>query len=162
MATTTEKFDSKGGFAIGKTVIVDELRNGKDFNSLELKNSHFTDSHTTRYILRGLNKEFYHQTISSKQLENYLSEETGINLTQFWDQYLRTTKIPKLEYKLDGSKMSFRYTNVVKGFDMPITISVNGIEKWIVPTEEWTTETFPKTIKKVVVKKDFYIESEKL
>ena len=55
MATTTEKFDSKGGFAIGKTVIVDELRNGKDFNSLELKNSHFTDSHTTRYILRGLN-----------------------------------------------------------------------------------------------------------
>ena len=45
---------------------------------------------------------------------------------------------------------------------MPITISVNGNEKWIVPTEEWTTETFPKTIKKVVVKNDFYIESEKL
>ena len=55
MATTTEKFDSKGGYAIGKTVIVDELRNGKDFNSLEVKNRHFTDSHTTRYILRGLN-----------------------------------------------------------------------------------------------------------
>ena len=55
MATTTEKFDSKGGFAIGKTVIVDEDRNAKDFNTLEVKNRHFTDSHTTHYILRGLN-----------------------------------------------------------------------------------------------------------
>ncbi|MAM23003.1 MAG: peptidase M1 [Croceibacter sp.] len=134
----------------------------KGANTLHTLRQLVDDDAKWRDILRGLNKEFYHQTISSKQLENYLSEETGINLTQFWDQYLRTTKIPKLEYKLDGSKMSFRYTNVVKGFDMPITISVNGIEKWIVPTEEWTTETFPKTIKKVVVKKDFYIESEKL
>ena len=55
MATTTEKFDSKGGFAIGKTVIVDEERNAKDFNTLEVKNRHFTDSSQTRYILRGLN-----------------------------------------------------------------------------------------------------------
>lgn len=134
----------------------------KGANTLHTLRQLVDDDAKWRDILRGLNKEFYHQTISSKQLENYLSEETGINLTQFWDQYLRTTKIPKLEYKLDGSKMSFRYTNVVKGFDMPITISVNGNEKWIVPKEEWTTETFPKTIKKVVIKKDFYIESEKL
>jgi aminopeptidase N len=134
----------------------------KGANTLHTLRQLVDDDAKWRNILRGLNKEFYHQTISSEQLENYLSEETGINLNQFWDQYLRTTKIPKLEYKLDGSKMSFRYTNVVKGFDMPITISVNGNEKWIVPTEEWTTETFPKTIKKVVVKNDFYIESEKL
>ena len=55
MATTIEKFDSKGGFSVGKTIVVDELRNAKDINSLELKNSNFTDSNTTRYILRGLN-----------------------------------------------------------------------------------------------------------
>ncbi|MBG26039.1 MULTISPECIES: M1 family metallopeptidase [Croceibacter] len=134
----------------------------KGANTLHTLRQLVDDDAKWRDILRGLNKEFYHQTISSEQLENYLSEETGINLTQFWDQYLRTTKIPKLEYKVDGSKMSFRYANVVKGFDMPITISVNGNEKWIVPTEEWTTETFPETIKKVVIKKDFYIESEKL
>lgn len=55
MATTIEKFDSKGGFSVGKTIVVDELRNAKDINTLELKNSNFTDSNTTRYILRGLN-----------------------------------------------------------------------------------------------------------
>ena len=44
MATQLEKFDSTGGFSIGKTVVVDELRNGLDFNSLEIKNSEYADS----------------------------------------------------------------------------------------------------------------------
>ena len=47
MATQLEKFDSTGGFSIDKTTVVDELRNAKDFNSLEIKNSQFTDSSTT-------------------------------------------------------------------------------------------------------------------
>jgi len=53
MATTRDKFDSVGGFSIGKTTVVDELRNAKDLNSLEIKNSHFTDSYIHRFILRG-------------------------------------------------------------------------------------------------------------
>ena len=55
MATTIEKFDSTGGFSIDKTTVVDELRNAKDLNTIELKNSSFSDSKTTNYILRGLN-----------------------------------------------------------------------------------------------------------
>lgn len=55
MATTIEKFDSTGGFSIDKTTVVDELRNAKDLNTIELKNSNYTDSRTTNYILRGLN-----------------------------------------------------------------------------------------------------------
>lgn len=55
MATTIEKFDSTGGFSIDKTTVVDELRNAKDLNTIELKNSNYTDSKTINYILRGLN-----------------------------------------------------------------------------------------------------------
>lgn len=55
MATIVEKLDSVGGFSIDKTTVVDELRNGKDFNTLEIKNSEYSDSKTTTYILRGLN-----------------------------------------------------------------------------------------------------------
>lgn len=55
MATTKEKFDSTGGFSIDKTVIVDELRNAKDLNTLEIKNSFYSDSKIQNYILRGLN-----------------------------------------------------------------------------------------------------------
>ena len=55
MATTIENFDSVGGFSIDKTTVVDELRNGKDFNTFELKNSSYSDSASTEYILRGIN-----------------------------------------------------------------------------------------------------------
>ena len=55
MATTREKFDSVGGFSIDKTTVVDELRNAKDLNTLEIKNSVYSDSKTTEYILRGIN-----------------------------------------------------------------------------------------------------------
>lgn len=55
MATTKEKFDSTGGFSIDKTVIVDELRNAKDINTLEIKNRYYNDSKISNYILRGLN-----------------------------------------------------------------------------------------------------------
>lgn len=55
MATSIEKFDSVGGFSVDKTVIVDELRNAKDINTLEIKNSEYTDSKIVQYVLRGLN-----------------------------------------------------------------------------------------------------------
>lgn len=55
MPVNLEKFDSTGGFSIDKTTVVDELRNAKDLNTLEIKNSEYADSKTTRYILRGLN-----------------------------------------------------------------------------------------------------------
>jgi len=55
MPVNLEKFDSTGGFSIDKTTIVDELRNAKDINTLEIKNSEYSDSKIIRYILRGLN-----------------------------------------------------------------------------------------------------------
>ena len=55
MATNLKKFESLGGFSVGETVHVDELHNAKEFNSIEMKNSFYTDSKTTNYILRGVN-----------------------------------------------------------------------------------------------------------
>lgn len=115
-----------------------------------------------RTILRGLNKDFYHQTVTSKQVETYISEKTGIDLSEFWEQYLRTTKIPKVEYKINGSELSFRYTNIVKGFDMPVIAIINGKEKWIYPTNRWHKKQFTEPIKSAAIKKDFYVESEKM
>ena len=49
-----------------------------------------------RNILRGLNKTFYHQTVTSKQIENYISKTSKIDFSKVFDQYLRTIKIPTL------------------------------------------------------------------
>ena len=112
-----------------------------------------------RQILRGLNNEFYHQTVSSKQVEDYISEKKGVDLTDFFNQYLRTTMVPKVEYKYDKNKLSFRYVNIIENFDMPVIALVNGKEEWIFPTSEWKTKEFSLIVKDVSIKKDFYVES---
>ena len=112
-----------------------------------------------RQILRGLNSEFYHQTVSSKQVEDYISEKKGVDLTDFFNQYLRTTMVPKVEYKYDKNKLSFRYVNIIENFDMPVIALVNGKEEWIFPTSEWKTKEFSQIVKDVSIKKDFYVES---
>ena len=115
-----------------------------------------------RQILRGLNKDFYHQTVSSKQVEEYISEKSGIDLTEFFNQYLRTVMVPKIEYKVSKNQLEFRYTNIIEKFDMPVIAIVNGKEEWIFPSANWKTKDFSETINSVEIKRDFYVESQQI
>lgn len=120
------------------------------------------DDEKWREILRGLNKEFYHKTVTTTQVENYISTESGIDLKEFWDQYLRTTQVPKLEFKTEENKLKFRYTDIVEGFDMPVNVFVNGQKSWIYPTSVWKTESFKNSIENFEVDRNFYIISDKV
>jgi aminopeptidase N len=90
-------------------------------------------------ILRGLNKDFYHQVVKGSQIENFFSEKTGINLKPFFDQYLRDIRIPVFEYYVKGNNLSFRWNNCVSGFSMPLKIYVSGKEQIIKPTPLYDT-----------------------
>jgi aminopeptidase N len=90
-----------------------------------------------RKILRGLNKDFYHQTVTSKQIENYISKKSGYCYSKVFDQYLRTTQIPKLEFYIDGKKVFYRWTNCVKGFNLPLFLKNGKNRVRINPTEKW-------------------------
>ncbi|MRH99982.1 M1 family peptidase [Kriegella sp. EG-1] len=118
------------------------------------------DDEKWRQILRGLNKDFYHQTVTTAQIENYVSKKSGIELSKFFDQYLRTNKVPLLEYKTMGNTLHYRYLNVVEGFDMPIKVSLNDDIKWIKPTSEWHTEEINGDLTTIKIDPNFYIESK--
>jgi aminopeptidase N len=92
-----------------------------------------------RGILRGLNKDFYHQVVKGSQIENYLIEKTGLDLKPVFDQYLRDIRIPVFEYFVKGSSLTFRWSNCVAGFNMPLKIWVSGTEKYINPKTGFTT-----------------------
>ncbi|HEX8738298.1 MAG TPA: M1 family metallopeptidase [Pyrinomonadaceae bacterium] len=111
-------------------------------------------------ILRGLNKDFWHKTVTTQQIESYISQKAGIDLSKVFDQYLRTTKIPLLQYKTDGKNLSFKYDRVVAGFAMPLRVDVNGKEVKITPTETMQTLTLPEEIKTFAVNRNFYVEAE--
>lgn len=130
----------------------------KGANMLHTIRQLVNDDEKWRTILRGLNREFYHQTVTTKQIEEYIGNTSGIDLSQFFDQYLRTSKIPMLEYQVNGNQIRFRYTNIVDGFDMPLKLSINGTVEWVYPTSDWKSKSFEKDIKSVNVDKNFYVE----
>ena len=79
-----------------------------------------------RQILRGLNKTFYHQTVTSKQVEDFISQKSGIDFTRVFDQYLRTVRVPELQYYKKGKKTYYRWANVVDNFDLQLVTSDQG------------------------------------
>ncbi len=118
------------------------------------------DDEKFRQILRGLNRDFYHQTVTSKQIENYISQKSGRDLSKVFDQYLRTTQIPELDLKVEGNQIRFKWTNCIAGFDMPVKLT-NG--QWIYPTTtEKKIKAEGKDLNNLEVDKNFYVNMKKV
>jgi aminopeptidase N len=117
-----------------------------------------------RSILRGLNSTFWHQSVTGRQVQDYMSRRAGKDLSKVFEQYLTTTKIPRLEYKIIGSTLSYRWANVVNGFGMPIKVTLaDGMLSFVRPTTEWKTATLnlssPSAFR---VDENFYVDVKEL
>jgi aminopeptidase N len=97
------------------------------------------DDDKWRAILRGLNETFRHRTVMGSEIEAYISQHAGRDLSKVFDQYLRTTDVPVFEYRIEGGTLSYRWTDVVPGFDMPIEVTAAGEDLILQPTESWQT-----------------------
>lgn len=112
-------------------------------------------------ILRGMNQKFYHKTVTTKEIEDYMSRESKINLTAFFNQYLRTTQIPTLEYQINGNRIKYRWTNVVKKFKMPVKLA--NSEEWLYPTDYWKSQKLPEGLaENFAVDRNFLVETKRL
>jgi hypothetical protein len=61
-----------------------------------------------------------------------------VDLRRVFDQYLRTTQIPVLNYRIARDTMWYRWQNVVPGFDMPVRVTTAPEELgFIRPTTRW-------------------------
>ncbi|HAH55679.1 MAG TPA: peptidase M1 [Flavobacterium sp.] len=129
----------------------------KGANMLHTLRQILNDDEKWRSILRGLNSTFYHQTVTTKQIEDYLCQKVGLDLTPFFDQYLRDIRIPTFEYKFTNNTFSYRWTNCVSAFNMPVKVTLNGKQQWLKPQAEWTNLRQKTKDLKVEVDKDFYI-----
>lgn len=134
----------------------------KGANMLHTIRQVINDDEKFRSILRGLNKDFYHKTVDSKQVELYMTQKSGIDLSKIFDQYLRTTKIPELQYKMNGKKLSYRWTNTVDGFNMPLDIPGSKLTLRITPTTSWQEMELPSDYSISNFNKNFYITIKKV
>jgi aminopeptidase N len=115
-----------------------------------------------RSILRGLNKEFYHSTVTTKEIEYYISDRANINLSKVFDQYLRNSALPVFEYSLDGSKLTYRWANAVAGFDMPVYVEINDAPIKLMPTQKKDVIVLTRDIQSFSVDRNFYVNSKEV
>ena len=111
-----------------------------------------------RGILRKMNAKFHHQTVTTQQIESFLSDEIDLDLHSFFNQYLRDVRIPTLEYNIDKNILHFRWTNVVEGFEMPIEFESNKQWQWLYPTVSWQTKAINSST--ITVDEDYYITTK--
>lgn len=111
----------------------------KGGNLLNMLREILNDDEKWRGILRGLNKEFYHQTVKTEQVEGYISNAFGVDLQPVFDQYLRDVRIPILEYYYsDGQTLNYRWINAVGSFDMPVDVTLGEKKIRLQPTTQWS------------------------
>ncbi len=115
-----------------------------------------------REILTGMNSEFYHKTVSTEEIESYLRSKSKLDLNVFFDQYLRTTEVPVLEYQIEEKTLSYRYTDALDGFDLPLVLEINGIKTEIVPQKKWTSLSFQESIKTIDFNPNYFVHYLKI
>ena len=115
-----------------------------------------------RSILRGLNHDFYHQTVTTEQIESYISEKAGMNLQKVFDQYLRDVRIPALEYALVNGTLRYRWSNCIRGFDMPLKIWIKGKAHLLKPSQRWNILKLDEPIDAISIDPDYYVGTLKL
>ncbi|ACU61501.1 M1 family metallopeptidase [Chitinophaga pinensis] len=117
-----------------------------------------------REILRGLNKTFYHQTVTTRQVEEFFNQKTNMNFNRVFEQYLMHTSIPTLEYHFEGSQLKFRWVTDVENFNMPVkvTLTDNGYT-FIYPGRNWQSMTMTLSDRKQFkVDPNFYINVKEI
>ena len=123
------------------------------------------DDDKWREILRGLNKQFYHQTVSSQDIESYIASSSGLTLDAFFDQYLRDARMPIFQYKIEGGnqkKLSFRWSECIDNFDMRLKIKYNDKVIYVYPTTKWSSIALDNKCKEIIISKEYYVGVEKI
>lgn len=121
-----------------------------------------------RDILRGLSKTFYHQTVTGKQVQQYICRQAAFNYLPVFKQYLSTTQIPKLvlRFNQDSSAIRYRWENCLDRFNLPIALNAKGRAATfkIYPTTTWQSARISTEQSRLINAKDiqfnYYIQTD--
>lgn len=111
-----------------------------------------------RKILIDLNQEFRHQTVLGEDVFNLIEKKSGIQLQYFYQQYIQSTLIPVLEYRIFPGGISYRWSQCVPNFSMPLDIFIDDVKKRIEPTSQWKSMSL-NSPQNVVVSPHYYVST---
>ena len=121
----------------------------------------FESDEKFRNALRELNKTFYHQTVTSDQVEHFLSVKVGRDLRPLFDQYLRNITVPTLEFQQINKVVEYRWADCIPSFNAPVKIQIGKENKWVYPTTNWKSLSGYSNVSNITVDKNFYVGLKK-
>jgi hypothetical protein len=95
-------------------------------------------------LLHGFYQHFKYQTIMTEDVVDYFNQETGMNLTPIFDQYLRHAALPVLDLQWSPGSVRYRWEADEPAFAMPVLVGSKEHWQMIHPTTSW--QTIPTTL----------------
>lgn len=118
----------------------------KGSNLLNTIRSIYNDDELWWKTLKDYTLTHKHQTIDTETTEDFFDKATTVDLKPIFDQYLRHTRIPELQFKKERNTFSYRWEADVADFNMPVDIYLEGKETRLHPTTNW--QKLPQPVKK--------------
>ena len=111
----------------------------KGANILQTVRTVINNDETWRNILRGLNEKFHLKTVTTKDVVDYISKESGRDFSTIFKTYLDYAKIPTLEIMELERHKKYRWNTSEKNFDLPIQVKLSDQSEWITlyPSSKW-------------------------
>ena len=116
-------------------------------------------------LLRGFYDRYKYQTIMTEDVVTYFNQQTKMNLTPIFDQYLRHTAIPVLELEFEEAAgvVRYRWKADEPGFAMPVRVGTKDHWEIIRPTTKWQRMKSGLSKEKFEAATDlYYVEVRKL
>jgi aminopeptidase N len=129
----------------------------KGGNTIHYMRQLFRNDEKFRMALRAMNDSFRHRTVDYADVVRYWSRASGMDLAPLFTQYLKTTQIPTLAYRVRGKKLEYRWTDCIPGYDIPVEVVLDGGQRlWLNPTTKSKSVALPAATKEVSIAPDFY------
>ena len=111
-------------------------------------------------MLLKYSETYRHKIIDTETVVAFFNQESGMNLTPVFNQYLRYPALPTLELRMIKNKLEFRWITTAQDFTMPIDIKIKDKKIRINPKNDWTTSKLKiaKLDDVEVLRNNFYID----
>jgi len=134
----------------------------KGGNMIHYMRQLFRDDERFRLALRAMNDTFRHATVTYDEVVGFWSRQAGMDLSPLFHQYLRTTQIPTLSYRLRGRQLEYRWTNCIAGYDIPVQVELDGGERiWLHPTTRRKSVNLKTAVQDLRIASECYALSAK-
>ena len=107
-------------------------------------------------LLHDCYQHFKYRNILTEEMVAWFNQQTGMDLTPLFNQYLRRSALPVLELKFEEGSVSYRWNAGEPGFRMPVRVGEK--ERWqtVTPTDQWQTLQTPLRKDQFQVATDLY------